>query len=153
MEVGPSKTVELPSRRYGRYIVRSRLGEGGMAEVFLAEAIPPRGHQFPVALKLLRKDVPLEAFADEADLMGLLDHPNLVRKLESGQAFGRPFIAMEFLVGGDLQRLIEAHETLKRQHPAGHRRLRLHRDAAGRWPTSTSCARAAAGRWSWCTET
>jgi len=90
-----------------------------MAEVFLAEAIPPRGDKFSVALKLMRKDAPPEAFADEADLMGLLDHPNLVRMLESGQAFGRPFIAMEFLVGGDLKRLMEAQETLKRRIPLG----------------------------------
>jgi serine/threonine-protein kinase len=119
VEVGSAKTVEFPSRRYGRYIVRSRLGEGGMAEVFLADAIPPRGDKFSVALKLMRKGAPLEAFADEVDLMGLLDHPNLVRMLESGQAFGRPFIAMEFLVGGDLKRLMEAHETLKRRIPLG----------------------------------
>jgi len=90
-----------------------------MAEVFLADALPPRGDKFPVALKLMRKGAPLEAFADEVDLMGLLDHPNLVRMLESGQAFGRPFIAMEFLVGGDLKRLMEAHETLKRRIPLG----------------------------------
>jgi len=119
MQAGPSKTVEVPSRRFGRYLVRSRLGEGGMAEVFLAEAVDAQGQQFPVALKLMKKDAPPEAFADEADLMGLLDHPNLVRKLEAGQAFGRPFIAMEFLVGGDLRRLIEAHETLKRSFPLG----------------------------------
>lgn len=119
MEVGAARTVEVPSRRYGRYIVRSLLGQGGMAEVFLAEAIPPRGDKFSVAIKLMRKDAPPEAFADEADLMGLLDHPNLVRMLESGQAFGRPFIAMEFLVGGDLKRIMEAHETLKRHIPIG----------------------------------
>ncbi|WP_224241948.1 serine/threonine-protein kinase [Hyalangium gracile] len=119
MEVGAARTVEVPSRRFGRYFIRSLLGQGGMAEVFLAEATPPRGEKFSVALKLMRKDAPPEAFADEADLMGLLDHPNLVRMLESGQAFGRPFIAMEFLVGGDLKRLMEAHETLKRRIPLG----------------------------------
>lgn len=119
MEVGSARTVEFPSRRYGRYIIRSRVGEGGMAEVFLADAIPPRGDKFSVALKLMRKGVPLEAFADEVDLMGLLDHPNLVRMLESGEAFGRPYIAMEFLDGGDLKRLMEAHETLKRRIPVG----------------------------------
>lgn len=119
MEAGAIKTVEIPSRRNGRYVVRSRLGEGGMAEVFLADAFPPRADPFPVALKLMRKDAPPEAFADEADLMGLLDHPNLVRMMESGQAFGRPFIAMEFLSGGDLKRLMEAHEALKRRIPVG----------------------------------
>ena len=85
VEVGSIRTVEFPSRRFGRYVVRSRLGQGGMAEVFLADAHPHRGDPFPVALKLMRKDVPAEAFADEADLMGLLDHPNLVRMLEIGR--------------------------------------------------------------------
>ena len=119
LEAGSPKSVEIPSRRHGRYVIRSRLGQGGMAEVFLADAFPPRGDPFPAALKLMRKDAPPEAFADEVDLMGLLDHPNLVRMLESGQAFGRPFIAMEFLAGGDLMRLMEAHESLKRRIPVG----------------------------------
>jgi serine/threonine protein kinase len=119
VEVGATKSVEFPSRRHGRYVIRSRLGHGGMAEVFLADAFPPRADTFPVALKLMRKGAPPEAFADEVDLMGLLDHPNLVRMLESGQAFGRPFIAMEFLAGGDLKRLMEAHESLKRRIPVG----------------------------------
>ncbi|WP_239014484.1 serine/threonine-protein kinase [Archangium violaceum] len=107
----PAKTVEIPSRRFGRYVLRSRLGSGGMAEVFLAEARDEKGMPFKVALKLMRKDVTAEAFADEADLMGLLEHPNLVSRLEIGEAFGRYFIAMEFLVGGDLEGLLRAHES------------------------------------------
>ncbi|EAU63940.1 serine/threonine-protein kinase [Stigmatella aurantiaca] len=119
VQTGSAKTVEVPSRRYGRYRLRSRLGEGGMAEVFLADAVDARGQSFSVALKLMRKDVPVEAFADEADLMGVLDHPNLVRKLEDGEAFGRPFIAIEFLSGGDLERLLRTHERLHRRVPLG----------------------------------
>ncbi len=116
---GSEKKVEIPSRRYGCYVVRSLLGEGGMAEVFLAEAVDARGDQLSVALKLMRKGVPAEMFADEADLMGILDHPNLVRRLEVGEAFGRPFIAMEFLVGGDLGAVIEAHQEQGLElHPA-----------------------------------
>jgi serine/threonine-protein kinase len=116
---GSEKKVEIPSRRYGRYRVRSLLGEGGMAEVFLAEAVDPRGDQLSVALKLMRKGVSTEMFADEADLMGILNHPNLVRRLEVGEAFGRPYIAMEYLVGGDLGAVIEAHrEQGLDVHPA-----------------------------------
>jgi serine/threonine-protein kinase len=110
LQSSPRKTVEVPSRRFGRYILHSRLGEGGMAEVFLGEAVDARGQPFKVALKLMRKGVSAEAFADEADLMGLLEHPNLVRRLEIGEAFGRYFIAMEFLVGGDLGELLRAHQ-------------------------------------------
>jgi eukaryotic-like serine/threonine-protein kinase len=79
--------------------------------------VDERGEQQEVALKLMRAGVSDEAFADEADLMGLLEHPNLVRKLEVGQAFGRPYIAMEFLIGGDLQGLLGAHRQEGRPVP------------------------------------
>lgn len=113
----PSKTVEVPSRRFGRYVLRSRLGSGGMAEVFLAETRDERGAPLQVALKLMREGVSAEAFADEADLMGLLEHPNLVPRLEVGEAFGRFFIAMEFMVGGDLEGLLRAHRQRGRVLP------------------------------------
>lgn len=103
------KPVEIPSRRYGTYRVRSRIGQGGMAEVFLAEAVDKCGDQVFVALKLMKKGMSEEAFADEADLMGLLQHDNLVNRLEIGEAYGRPFIAMEYLIGGDLRGVMEAH--------------------------------------------
>jgi serine/threonine-protein kinase len=115
----PVQTVEVPSRRFGRYVIRSRLGQGGMAEVFLAEAVDEKGDQVNVALKLMRKGMSEEKFADEADLMGLLDHPNLVRMLEVGSAFGRPFIAMEFLIGGDLREVMDAHRMQMRGFPLG----------------------------------
>jgi eukaryotic-like serine/threonine-protein kinase len=109
LQAAPPKMVEIPSHRFGRYRLRSRLGSGGMAEVFLAETQDARGAPLLVALKLMRKEVSPEAFADEADLMGLLEHPNLVRRLEVGEAFGRFFITMEFLLGGDLGEVLEVH--------------------------------------------
>jgi serine/threonine protein kinase len=111
------KIIEIPSRRFGRYLVRSKLGAGGMAEVFLAEAVDAHGDQVNVALKLMREGGSEEQFADEADLMGLLSHPNLVERLEIGQAFGRPYIAMEFLVGGDLRGLMESHRRQLKDLP------------------------------------
>jgi serine/threonine protein kinase len=117
--VDAPKVIDVPSRRYGTYRVRSRLGEGGMAEVFLAEAVDELGEQIHVALKLMKKGVSDEVFNNEADLMGLLSHPNLVRRLEVGQAFGRPFIAMEFLIGGDLSQVMAAHHREMKDFPTG----------------------------------
>ncbi len=88
-----------------------------MAEVFLADSIDDRGEQVSIALKLMRKGVSDEAFADEVDLMGLLQHPNLVQSLEIGIAFGRPFIAMEYLLGGDLAGLMQIHRREMRDFP------------------------------------
>lgn len=113
------RTIEVPSRRYGRYLVRSRLGQGGQAEVFLAEAVDDKGDQVNVALKMMRQGTSEEQFADEADLMGLLSHPNLVRMMEHGVAFGRPFIAMEFLIGGDLSEVMAAHRRMMKGFPMG----------------------------------
>jgi len=113
------RTIEVPSRRFGRYVVRSRLGQGGQAEVFLAEAVDDKGDQVNVALKMMRQGTSEEKFADEADLMSLLSHPNLVRMMEHGIAFGRPFIAMEFLIGGDLNEVMAAHRRLMKGFPMG----------------------------------
>lgn len=115
----PTRTIEVPSRRFGKYVVRSRLGQGGQAEVFLAEAVDDKGDQVNVALKLMRQGTSEEKFADEADLMGLLSHPNLVKMMEHGVAFGRPFIAMEFLIGGDLQEVMAAHRRAMKGFPMG----------------------------------
>ncbi len=112
-----ARTVEVPSRRFGKYLIRSRLGAGGMAEVFLAEAVDEKGEQLNVALKLMRKGMSEANFHDEADLMGLLTHPNLVQKLEVGEAFSRPYIALEFLIGGDLQSVMDSHRQQMKGFP------------------------------------
>lgn len=112
-------SVEVPSRLYGKYVVRSRVGLGGMAEVFLAEAVDANGDQISVALKLMRKGMSEEKFGDEVDLMGLLSHPNLVRMVEHGHAFGRPYMALEFLFGGDLKGVMDAHRRQMKGFPLG----------------------------------
>jgi serine/threonine protein kinase len=114
-----TRTIEVPSRRFGKYMVRSRLGQGGQAEVFLAEAVNEKGEHVNVAVKMMRQGASEEKFADEADLMGLLSHPNLVPIVEHGFAFGRPYIAMEFLIGGDLQEVMAAHQRAMRSFPMG----------------------------------
>ena len=115
--VNGERVIEVPSQRFGTYRVRSRLGEGGMAEVYLADAVDERGDEIHVALKLMKQGVSDEVFNNEADLMGLLSHPNLVRRLEVGEAFGRPYIAMEFLIGGDLAGLMRAHRQEMKDFP------------------------------------
>jgi serine/threonine-protein kinase len=112
----PTKVIEVPSRLFGKYLVRSRIGVGGMAEVFLAEAVDQHGQRVQVALKLMRPGTPEEAIASEVDLMGLLSHPNLVRMLEHGR-FGRHFIVLELLSGGDLRQVMEAHRRQMRGFP------------------------------------
>jgi eukaryotic-like serine/threonine-protein kinase len=110
-------SIEIPSRRYGKYQLRSRLGVGGMAEVFLADVVNELGEEQQVALKIMREGQSQDAFVNEADLMGMLSHPNLVRRLELGEAGGRLFIAMEYCMGGDLQGLMNVLEKRMKDFP------------------------------------
>ncbi len=92
----------------GRYKVLSKLGSGGMADVFLAED-EQLGRK--VALKLLHERFAadpdfVERFRREAQAAAGLQHPNVVSVYDRG-AYGDTFyIAMEYLPGRSLKQLI-----------------------------------------------
>jgi len=87
----------------GRYRLTALLGHGGMGAVYRAEQL---SLQREVALKVLRADLagPEAAarFSREALALSRLDHPNIVRVIDSGQAEGRPYLVMELVTGRDL---------------------------------------------------
>jgi predicted ATPase/serine/threonine protein kinase/Tfp pilus assembly protein PilF len=106
--------ADLP-RRFGRYELRSILGEGGMARVFGAELFGPAGFRKPVAVKVIKSKVldqtgsdGADAFIREARLGGLLKHPNIVDVYELGEAEGQLFISMEWVKGLTLSALIHS---------------------------------------------
>jgi len=81
----------------GRYEIRSKIGEGGMGDVFLAE--DTRLHR-----KVAKKIVPINVaanqdrmrrFEQEATAAAALNHPNIAHIYEIGEAEGLNFIAME----------------------------------------------------------
>ncbi|HYP99278.1 MAG TPA: serine/threonine-protein kinase [Polyangiaceae bacterium] len=94
-----------------RYKLLARLGQGGMAEVYLAAwEVAPFVHR-PVVVKRLHphfnEDPRLvQMFLDEARLITQLDHPHIVKTLEAGVIDGRCCIAMEYLEGQPLQRVL-----------------------------------------------
>jgi len=97
--------MSLPSdTRVGRYLIRSRLGAGGMAEVYLADDTEL---QRPVALKVLPPETMADARAQrrllrEARAAASLDHPHIASVYEIGEDQGRRFIAMQFVEGEPL---------------------------------------------------
>ena len=87
--------------RFGRYQLLSRIGTGGMGEVFRARDLDL---QRDVAIKFLpaqyATDVDrLARFSQEARAASALNHPNIVTIHEIGQAFGQPYIVMELVEG------------------------------------------------------
>jgi serine/threonine protein kinase len=92
----------------GRYELLKKLGEGGMAEVFLAT---PRDERRLVAIKLIRKKLAgqshmVDLFMQEGDLAARLKHKNIVEAFETGQTNGLHFICMEYVAGVDLSSLL-----------------------------------------------
>ena len=98
----------------GRYRVLSRLGAGGMADVFLAEDEQLRRQ---VALKLLHRRFSadpdfVERFRREAQAAAGLQHPNVVSVYDRGSYDDTYFIAMEYLPGRSLKQLIREEAPL-----------------------------------------
>ncbi|HVU00414.1 MAG TPA: serine/threonine-protein kinase [Polyangiaceae bacterium] len=99
-----------------RYKLVARLGQGGMAEVFLAAQEVESFVHRPVVIKRLYQHLSddenlVQMFLDEARLLCVLQHPNIVRTFEAGVIDGRCCIAMEYLEGQTLQAVLRrAHE-------------------------------------------
>ena len=96
----------------GRYEIRSKLGAGGMGEVYLAKDTELHRN---VALKVLPSDVSsnrdrMRRFKQEATAAAALNHPNIAHIYEIGEREGTNFIAMEFVDGLTLRQLIHERQ-------------------------------------------
>ena len=93
----------------GRYRIVTRLGAGGMGEVYRADDLK-LGQT--VALKFLARDLEanprlLELFRSEVRLAREVTHPNVCRVHDIGEAEGRHFLTMERVDGEDLGSLLK----------------------------------------------
>jgi len=98
-----------PGTSFGRFLIRSLLGKGGMAEVYLAHDTL---HNRSLALKLLPPEFAnnadrLRRFEQEAHTASALNHHNIIVTYEIGQVKSIPFIAMEFVEGETLRRYLK----------------------------------------------
>ena len=97
-ESKPDAPGELPPKHLGQYDVLEKIGQGGMGTVY--KALHTRLKRL-VAVKIL----PAHRLADpqavarffrEMEAVGRLDHPNLVRAHDAGEAEGQHFLVMEY---------------------------------------------------------
>lgn len=109
-----STTAEQPAEKrarpvLGQYRLLSRLGQGGMGTVYKALHVEL---QKLVALKVLSPHLvgdrqAVARFRREMKAVGRLEHPNLVRAMDAGQAEGRHFLVMEYVEGPSLAQLVK----------------------------------------------
>ncbi|MFO1311588.1 MAG: serine/threonine-protein kinase [Burkholderiales bacterium] len=130
-------------QRIGPYRLLRELGVGGMGEVWLAERADGLLKR-QVALKLpmlgLRREVLVQRFARERDILATLEHPHIARLYDAGLSEdGQPYLALEYVEGTpidawcrDQAATVEQRMRLLLQVADAvayaHRRLVLHRD-------------------------
>jgi tRNA A-37 threonylcarbamoyl transferase component Bud32 len=107
--------------RIGPYTLIKKIGQGGMAEMFLAEYAREDGFRRKVALKkvlphLIENRYYIKMFIREARLAALLRHPNIVQITDFGNVQNAYFIAMEYIEGMNLSEIME---KLKKELPMG----------------------------------
>ncbi|WP_438006740.1 protein kinase [Sorangium sp. So ce321] len=114
--------AERRSRSLGKYRFIATLGRGGMADVHLAVAVGPAGFSKLQVIKRLRPNIADEPefrdmLLDEARLAARLNHRNVVQTNEVGLEDGEYFIAMEYLDGQPLSRVISRAREQERSIP------------------------------------
>jgi len=112
------QATQLLAGRYafhlGKYLLIEPLGRGGMGSVYLARHVTMNRR---VALKIIsrrsRQDPrSLERFLAEARAIASLDHPNIVQAFSVDNQDECDYFVMEYVDGGDLQRLVETEGPL-----------------------------------------
>ncbi len=87
-----------------RYVIERQLGEGGMAEVYLAQDLK---HDRQVAVKVLRPELAAalgpERFLHEIKVTANLQHPHILQLFDSGEADGLLFYVMPYVAGESLR--------------------------------------------------
>jgi serine/threonine-protein kinase len=106
--------VRMIGERLGKWMIFKELGRGGMGRVYLAR---DEINGTEAALKVLAAELAmdpgfLERFQREIESLSRLDHPNVVRFIESGLENGRYFYAMEYVEGPSLEAILEERGKL-----------------------------------------
>ncbi len=97
-------TIELP-KIHGYEIIRL-IDQGGMSNIYLAKQ---KGLERFVAVKMIRPQDSFDShlrkqFILEASSIASLQHPNVVEIHEIGEANGMPYLCLEYIAGGNLER-------------------------------------------------
>ena len=103
--------------KYGKYTLIDRIAVGGMAEIFLARQAGLEGFEKTIVIKRIRPHLGKQSsfvkmFLNEAKLAAQLNHPNIVQIYDLGKIADTYFIAMEYIFGRDMRRVIPKAESM-----------------------------------------
>jgi serine/threonine-protein kinase len=121
VSVVPEDTKGKAPQPFGPFVLERRIAVGGSAEVFLAR--PKLGTQ-PAAhlvvkrlLRSVREGGEFDALEREAELHRAVRHPNVVDVYGAGMVGDEPYLALEYVDGVDLYRLLRRAESEQRRFP------------------------------------
>jgi serine/threonine-protein kinase len=113
-----------PVVQFGQYLLLKKLATGGMAELFLGKQVGLEGFEKPVVIKrilphLSENDDFITMFLDEARVAARLNHPRVVQIFDLGKEETSYYIAMEYVRGQDLRKILKRAQTLREAVPVG----------------------------------
>ncbi len=107
-------------QKFGKYILTRKLAMGGMAEIFRAKTVGAEGFEKEIVIKRIlphytEDDDFVKMFIDEANVASKLQHANIVQIFDFNVQDGSYYIAMEYVEGKDLKKVVET--GIKRGKP------------------------------------
>ncbi|MEO8700049.1 MAG: tetratricopeptide repeat protein [Kofleriaceae bacterium] len=110
--------------QFGKYSLIKKVGTGGMAEVFLARTVVAQGLNKTLVIKKIhsayaRSRQFVTMFVDEAKIALGLNHPNIIQVFDFGAVGDTYFLAMEYVEGLDLLRLLQEAAKARQRIPYG----------------------------------
>jgi hypothetical protein len=133
----PAQEAATAPVRFGeRYWLLEQLAVGGMAEIYLARQNAMAGFEKDVVIKRLKPELAgdpriVEMFLDEARIGAVLNHPNIVHVYDVDVHDGVPYIAMEYILGEELNQLCRRGLAAGRFLPLEHAVELMRQAAAG----------------------
>jgi serine/threonine protein kinase len=145
----PFRRFFPPGTVIGRYKLLEKIGEGGMAVVYMAEQTEPIRRK--AALKIIKLGMDtrqvIVRFEAERQALALMDHPSIAKVLDAGATeTGRPYFVMELVQGVSITEYCDKKQPLhqaparplppglprraarppKRRHPPGYQTFECH---------------------------
>ncbi len=120
-ERGDSVTGFEPTR-FGKYQLVERIATGGMAEVYKAKSYGVMGFEKLLVIKkilprLSRNREFIQMFVNEAKIAVSLNHANIAQVYDLGKVDGDYYMAMEYIHGMDLMRIMRRAKAKARDFP------------------------------------